>query len=166
MVKTTFDDLRKHAWSGKTTEEDFSKLAEEKADERIENLRDDISKEIEATISELARKTQKTDAEISKIKASMKKIVGKAITESRRVEKDVELENLKRRILSRLRFLQSGRKRTSIVFLHRILGSPSIEIYEKALRSLEGDNLISLFLAHEDRVSKHDKVSLTDTESS
>lgn len=95
MVRTTFDDLRKHSWPDKALEEDFSKLAEQKADEKIENIRKEINEEIEAKISEISRKSRKNDTQIPEIKASMEKLLGKAITESRHVEKDAELETLK-----------------------------------------------------------------------
>jgi len=55
MVGETIADYRKHAWSGRATEKDLSKLAEEKTNERIENIRKEISKEMEAKISELGK---------------------------------------------------------------------------------------------------------------
>jgi len=92
--------LRESAWPEKASEEDFSKIAEEKADEKIENIRKEMSEEMEARISEISKKSRKTDAQIRELQDSMQQILNRAIEESRTVEKEAMAETIANRILA------------------------------------------------------------------
>jgi hypothetical protein len=64
-----FKDILKKVPNAKT-EDDFLKLADQKADEKIENIKKEIFAEMKASISKISRKTRETDAQISKIETS------------------------------------------------------------------------------------------------
>jgi hypothetical protein len=116
MVGDTLADYRKHAWSDTPPEEDLSKLAEEKADKKIADIKSEISKEIEAKIAKLDLKTRKTDFEISDIKNSMEELLEKAITASRHVEEEAVTETLENKVL------------TSILDLYRLTGKSEFPV--------------------------------------
>lgn len=143
MAKTAFNDFRKRAFTGKTTEEDLSKLADEKTNERIENIRSEISKEMDARISELGKRAKKTDAEISEIKASMDELLGKAITESRHVEKEVKAETLMDRILLAFLHLHKLRKRHLSINDLSEYSNRSVATVGHVLRLLQNKNLVN-----------------------
>lgn len=129
----------------KTTEEDFSRLAEQWADERIEKIKKEMSEEMEIKISEISRKSEKTDAQIAEIKISMKELLGKAIIESRHVEKDAELETLKNRILVEL--LDLMRRGSEVVNrdeLRYVLELTSLMDIGKALDELQEELLVQI----------------------
>lgn len=91
-----FKEMLKKIPSAEISEEE---LIEKKADERIENIRKEMSEEIEAKISEIGRKSRRTDVQIKELQDSMEQILNKAITESRTVEKEVAAETLTNRVL-------------------------------------------------------------------
>lgn len=93
-----FKEMLKKIPSAETEKDDFSKLIEQKADEKFENIRKEISEEIDAKFSEISRKSRRTDAQISEIKTSMEGLLEKAITESRHAEKEVVAETLMQRV--------------------------------------------------------------------
>ncbi len=143
MIDKTLVDYQKHAWPGEASEEDFSRLAEEKADERIEKIRKEMSEEMEAKISEISRKTKETDVQISEIKASMEELLGKAITETRHVEKDTELMRMKNMILITLLYLWRRKdKEVYIGRLRRVWGELFVSDMGKALCELKTERLI------------------------
>ena len=99
LTKEAFSDMRKHAWSDKVSEEGLSKLAEEKINEGMDNIRSEMSGEIDAKLSEIGRKTEQTDSQIAEIRTSMKKLLGTAIDESSDLLRQIQAETLDGRIL-------------------------------------------------------------------
>jgi len=139
-----FREMLKKIPAAKASEEDFSKIAGKKADERIQNIKEEITKEMEAKFLEISKKTKRTDAQITELRTSMENLLNKAITESRHVEKDTELEAMKNRVLTKLLDLRRHGKKTMILIqLRDDLGFYSV-IFSEAIMDLEIEKMIYL----------------------
>ena len=119
-------------------------------------IRKEISKEIDAKILEISRKTKRTDAQISEIKASMEELLGKAITESRHVEKEVKAETLVDRILLALLDLyRQGDRHVYINDLSEYSNCNRVTVVH-VLRSLQNESLV-----HSEAERRRKRYSLT-----
>lgn len=140
LTGETMADYRKHAWTGKVSEEDFSELVEKKADEKFEEIRKETTEKIKVEVSKISGKT---DSQIKGLQNSIDKLLNDATIELRHVEKDTELEVLKDKILIAMwGFLDKDTQIVQNFALWEALGKPLARNFTFALSSLIKENLI------------------------
>ena len=91
MMKETVSDMRRHIWPETTP--DGSQLIEQKADEKISQLRAELAEELSKIVS-------RTDRKVGAVRSEIEALVDSAITRSRKVEKEVIEETLRNSILN------------------------------------------------------------------
>lgn len=100
---------------------------------------------MKAEISEISKKNRRTDAQIEKLQTSMEKLLDEAITESRHVEKDTELETLKNRILIKLLdFWRQEYGPVDEITLWAELGKPLPAAVKNRIDELEDERLVQI----------------------
>lgn len=99
MVRDTYSDFRKRLLTDNKLGEQSEKLAETKADEKLDGVR----MEIQAELSKVVDKVGKTDAELNAVRKELAAVIDKAILRSRVVEKEAREETLKDSILRFIR---------------------------------------------------------------
>jgi hypothetical protein len=164
MIDKTLVDYQKHAWKRSNADTELSEMAEREAEKRIKNFKKDIMEDIEAKISEISKKTRKTDAQIEELQASMERFLDRAIAESRLIEKEVNTEILKDRILIKLlEFLGNNERIVSFMRLYYALDRSDFLSYMKSLIALQGRKLIYLYplVNIPEKLSGDEDISLT-----
>lgn len=95
IMKDTVSDMRKHIWPQGYSEEEISRKVEEKASEKILNIKKDLNDEL----SELIKRVGETEEKVDSFK-DMSGIIEKAITQTRKVENEAQREVLKTEVLN------------------------------------------------------------------
>ena len=116
VMKDTVSDMRKHLWSDSQNESDVSKIeeeAEKKAENRIGEIKKEISDELSAILQRQHIDRKITQDKIDGIRDELSTLFEKAISESRDVELKAREETLREFILRKLR-LARRRKRPVI----------------------------------------------------
>jgi hypothetical protein len=98
MMRDTLGDMRRHLWPEKTTAGKLEEEVERKADQKIEALREDVTKQI----SSILQNQRVTDENVSSVTAQLQEALGEAIAGTRKVEKDAREETIRREILRSL----------------------------------------------------------------
>ena len=98
MMKDTVSDMRKHIWPEKEQPSEKLNEIEEKADEKIKQLRDEIGSEMSSVMSQMGRTAGKIDG----VETRLTELIDKAIQTSRRVESEAQEEMSMSEVLSRV----------------------------------------------------------------
>lgn len=97
MMRDTVTDMRKHIWPEEAKADDnISEEAQKKADEKVSIIKNDIDGEI----AKILHKQSITDAKISSIRG----LVERAITESRKVETEARKETVREHIIQKIKW--------------------------------------------------------------
>lgn len=142
MMKDTVSDMRKHMWPEKEQSAEALSTIERKADDKIKELRDQISKELSTVMSEVGR----TDSKISGVEVKLSELVDKAIQQTRLVESEAQEEiSMSNLILRVQKFLERYGEST----LGRLINHPMVENYPReyileAIRFLQERGLLYL----------------------
>ncbi len=102
MMRDTVSDMRKHIWPDESV--DAKKLADE-AEKLADKKVNEVKKNIDADLSQLLRKQRVTDKRLSTVTDEMRELIDRAITDSRRVEREASEETTKKHVLLELRHL-------------------------------------------------------------
>lgn len=106
LMKDTYQDMRKHAWpEGTKVSDDLMTEAEKKTDEKLNVLKENLADQLDQVLS----KQMRTESEIARVKKDVQDLVGRAISESRKVEEQAREETMRDDIIRQLRLL-AGRK--------------------------------------------------------
>lgn len=138
MMKETFTDMRKHMWPD-TGADETSNLVEQKANEKIAVVKEEVS----AELSNIFSKIGTTDQKVKAVESRLESLVDRAITQSRRVEKEARDETIRDVVLDKLRKL--GKPGGSIRWVEFIESIPKrISSYSAAeeLIRLQEDGLV------------------------
>lgn len=135
MMRDTVSDMRKHIWPEKTSTEDtIAEETEKRADKKVEALRKDIDSEV----AQFLKSQSVTDAKVDSMRNDLRRLVDRAITESRRVEVEAREETLREGIIREVRLLRA-RKRDVIAdkLVDRILGKYPGVVFPKIIDEIE-----------------------------
>lgn len=88
MMKDTVSDMRKHIWPEKEQDDNALAAIEQKADEKVKQLRSEIASELSTMMKQLGR----TDTKIEGVEERLTGLIDKAITQSRRLESEAQEE--------------------------------------------------------------------------
>ncbi|GAG67013.1 unnamed protein product [marine sediment metagenome] len=104
MMKEAYSDMRKHIWPEESTNTDkITEEVEKKADEKVNLLKVEINKEL----SKMFQTQKITSAKLS----SMRHLIDKAVSSSRRVEIEAREETVRNQIRHLIRMMQRERKK-------------------------------------------------------
>jgi len=119
MMRETVSEMGKHAW-GETSDDtsDMLNVAERRADEKIETLRE----RMEEQIGTIFAGQQDTDDRVKELQGRLSELVGRAIEDSRKVEHEAREETIRQYILRRLRELQRRKQQVTADDLVTSLG--------------------------------------------
>ncbi len=95
IMKDTVSDMRKHIWTKNYSEEEMTVKVEEKATEKIIN----IKKELNNELSELIKRVGATEEKVDSFK-DLSGIIEKAINQTRKVENEAQREVLQTEVLN------------------------------------------------------------------
>ena len=98
MVKDTVSDMRRHIWP-ESPQDASAQEVEEKANERIAQLRAELG----ANLKQILEKQAGTDQKLKFLSQDLSKVLDRAISESRKVEAEVREESLRDRVIALLR---------------------------------------------------------------
>jgi hypothetical protein len=88
MMKDTVSDMRKHIWPIKEEHADALLAIEKNADQKVNELRSQITSELSSVMHQVGR----TDSKIAGVEERLTGLIDKAITHSRRVESEAQEE--------------------------------------------------------------------------
>ena len=94
MVRDTYSDFRKRLLADSSIAGQSEQIAENKADEKIEQLRNEVRSELTKVVDKLGQ----TDARLRTVREQIEEVVDKAITRSREVVKEAKEETAKDRV--------------------------------------------------------------------
>ena len=97
LMKETVSNMRKHIWPETTTDTD--KLVEERADEKVTQLKAEFGNELSSILSKMG----KTDRKLETVHSRLESLVDKVINQSRRAEKEAREETLRSTVIAALR---------------------------------------------------------------
>lgn len=143
MMKDTVSDMRKHIWPEKESSTEALNQIEEKADQKIEELRNQIGSELTSVMRQVGR----TDSKISGVEERLTELVDRAIQQTRRVESEAQEEISMSSVLNRVHMFI---ERYGEVPLGRLLSHPLLRerfprsLITEALRILSRENMISV----------------------
>lgn len=121
MMKDTVSDMRKHIWRDEPNpkseqDEEIEKLADEKVQK--------LQQQFEQEVTRLLGRQHSTDAKIEQLGDELKKLVNRAVVESRNVEVKAREETLRDAILNALQ----GRGATTYQRLATFVNSPEQDV--------------------------------------
>lgn len=142
MMKDTVSDMRKHIWPEKDQSTEALTMIEARADEKIQELRSQISSELSSVMRQVGR----TDNKISGVEERLAELVDRAIQQTRRVESEAQEEISMASVLRRVqRFID----RYGELPIGRLLMHPLIRerfprgVISEALRLMQREGMIS-----------------------
>jgi phage terminase small subunit len=104
LMKDTYQDMREHAWpEGTKVGDKVIAEAEKKTDEKLDILKQNLAIQLDKVLDNQIR----TEAEVTKVKDSVRDLVGRAITESRKAEEQAREETMREHIVRQLKVLVS-----------------------------------------------------------
>lgn len=102
MMRDTVSDMRKHIWPEEpAADEKITTEIEKRADEKIKVLKDDIEKEV----SVMLHQQRVTDDKVSTITTQMRRLLTRAIVDSRKVEVEAREETIRDVMLGYIKYL-------------------------------------------------------------
>lgn len=143
MMKDTVSDMRKHIWPEKEQSGEALAKIEERADEKVQALRKQISSELTSVMRQVGR----TDSKISGVEERLTELVDRAIQQTRRVESEAQEEIS---MASVLRGVRSFIERYGEVAIGRLWTHPVLReryprtLISEALRLLLRQDMISV----------------------
>lgn len=143
MIEKTLADYREHAWAGRLSETDFSDQVEQKTNEKIQNIKEEVSEELEEKFSKLLQQKEDKPIDYHQLKATMEEIISRAVDESRESQEKAYEDFLKHRILGKLQVLPSEFL-ISYIDLYNEIAPMSHQTFITALSELQNENQIQL----------------------
>lgn len=137
MMSDTVSDMRKHIWSDEEPDTNLSKVAEQKANEKIEKFREEMQ-------SELSRIVGRTDAKIGEVQDKIQELLDKAIMESRHVEKAAFTEIVAGEVLKSLQRLDKFVSRITAEIVVDELPGFDLEDIKEGIIQLRDEGFIEL----------------------
>jgi hypothetical protein len=102
LMKDTYQDMRKHAWpEGAKVSGELMTEAERKTDEKLNLLQKNLAMQLDKVLS----KQMRTETEVAKVKNDVQELVGRAISESRKVEEQAREETMRDHIIRQMGLL-------------------------------------------------------------
>lgn len=102
LLGDTVTDMRKHIWPGHTGDDESEVNAEQKAEERIKTLREELTKELEVIVKRIEAKTA---AQLDETPGELRSLMDRAITASRSAEIEARVgdyETIRKYVINRL----------------------------------------------------------------
>ncbi len=119
MMRDTVSDMRKHIWPEKEPSAEVLTSIEKRADDKIEKLRDQISKDLSGVMQYIG----KTDNKLHDFEDNLTKLIDKAIQQTRRVESEAHEEMSMSEVLNRILSFVTRYGETHV---GRLLGHPAL----------------------------------------
>jgi hypothetical protein len=140
MMRDTYSDMRKHIWSNDPDAETLT-LVEERTDEKIGKIRDELMGEI----ASMASKAGDSRGEIEKIRLQFEPLITKAISETRNAESEAREETLRDFLLKGIEDAGAGGARAGDLFhiaSKKQLGG--LKAFQRELEALRSEGLVAV----------------------
>jgi hypothetical protein len=141
LMKDTYQDMRKHAWpEGTKVKDDLMTEAEKKTDEKLDVLKESLSNQLDRVLS----KQMRTEGEVAKVKKDVQDLVGRAISESRKVEEQAREEAIRDHIVLQLKALaKRGSRVNADTFVDMFAPRFNARDIIRELERMQKDGIIS-----------------------
>ena len=141
MMKDTVTDMRKHIWPVKEQSAEEQKQIEEKANAKIEELKEQISDEL----SGMMERVGDTDSKIDDVEKNLEKLVERAIQGTRKVESEAQEERSMSNLMDRILRFVNKRGSVTLGGLFTISRRDyDSDVIISALKILEGEGRIRI----------------------
>ena len=108
MMRDTVSDMRKHIWPQDDGDADNAiEEVEKKADEKIAA----VKKEIEQQVGQILQRQKIADDKVASVTADMRRVVERAIVNSRQAESEAREETVREHLMRTLRVLRARRSK-------------------------------------------------------